>query len=457
VSAVNLLTPILNGGIQNINFVNGRVLTAEDMTAERTATLQRQRLMGNCVGDGIASGLEVTLSAGSVAYGQQVVHITAGVAVNRNGDVLQLAADTDVTLAATLPSASVNGLFAACAPPQTQLTNPGIYLLTVLPASGYQGQAPVALLNSSGVATSCSSRYTTAGVQFRLSLVTLASTGTGVQPALYALANQVQTQLNSGTSAATLAPQLSQLRNGLAYACFGIDQLEAYSANPFIFLSQTPSFGLVDQARSAGTLTDCEVVLALLYWTPGGVQFIDLWSVRRRIAQESVSQQWPLFVGDRRRSQAEAMFLQFEEQTQSLLATASNPAAITADAYFMFLPPAGILPVTGDGITAVTGTPSLPAFDTPAFFAAHASKDIATTDGDLLREIFSSALDHDPVQLANIGEIQLYLVWENLQAVNQGAATPLAILFASPALPYRGIARFGTAKWSLSRFAPRVI
>jgi len=32
-SPVSLLTPILNGGIQNVNFVNGRVLTASDMTA----------------------------------------------------------------------------------------------------------------------------------------------------------------------------------------------------------------------------------------------------------------------------------------------------------------------------------------------------------------------------------------------------------------------------------------
>ena len=232
-SAVNLLTPILSGGIQNINFVNGRVLTAEDMTAERTATLQRQRLMGKSVGDGVACGLEVTLSANSVAYGQQVVHITAGVAVNRNGDVMQLSSDTDVTLTATLPSVTVNGLFAPCAPPQTLLTNPGVYVLTVLPASGYQGQAPVTQLNSAGVATSCSSRYQTAGVQFRLSLVTLASTGTGLQPTLYALANQIQAQLNTGAAAATLAPQLSQLQNGLAHACFGTDTLAAYAANPF--------------------------------------------------------------------------------------------------------------------------------------------------------------------------------------------------------------------------------
>lgn len=457
-SAINLLTPILNGGIQNVNFVNGRVLTAADMTAERAANLQRQRLLGTCLGDGVAWGLEVTLSPSSAAFGTQVVHVTAGVSVNRNGDILQLASDTDVTLAALAQATPANSaLFAPCQPPQTQLTNPGIYLLTLLPASGYQGQAPVTQLNSGGVGTSCTSQFSTAGVQFRLAPITLASTGTGLQPTLYVLANQIQTQLNSNVSAASLAPALSQLRNGLAYACFGVEQWEAYPANPFEFLSASPSLGLIDQARSAGLLTGCEVALALLYWTPGGLQFIDLWSVRRRLTAGAITDQWPLLVGDRRRSDAEAMFLQFEDQVQSILAGGTNLASVTADSYFMYLPPAGILPVTSDGISAVTGTPATPAFDLPAFFGAHASKDVATTDGDLLRAIFSTALDYEPIQLAETGEIQLYLVWENLQAVNGGSTGQLALLFASPAMRYQGIARFGSAQWNRSRFAPRVI
>jgi hypothetical protein len=465
-SAVSLLTPILNGGIQNVNFVNGRVLTAADMTAERTANLQRQRLLGTCVGNGVACGLEVTLSASSVANGQQVVHVTAGLAVNRNGDVLQLPSDTDLTLTAPAQAATANsGLFVACQPPQTQLSNPGIYVLTVMPASGYQGQVPVTQLNSGGVGTSCTSQYATAGVQFRLAQITLASTGTGLQPTLYALANQIQGQLNNNASAASVAPALSQFRNGLAYACFGVEQLEAYPANPFEFLSQTPSYGLIDQARSAGLLTDCEVDLALLYWTPGGLQFIDMWSVRRRLTHGAITEQWPLLAGDRRRSEAESMFLQFQDQVQSIIANTSDPSSVTADTYFMYLPPAGVVPVTGDGITVVTGTPSTPAFDMAGFFGAHASQDVATTDGDLLRNLFFTALDYEPIQLLP-GEIQLYLVWENLQAINAGSTAQLALAFASPAIRYQGIARFtpsadtagaGTARWGLSRFAPDVI
>jgi hypothetical protein len=466
-SSIGLLTPILNGGIQNVNFVSGRVLTASDLTAERTANLQRQRLLGTCVGSGVANGLEVTLSASSVPYGQQVVHVTAGLAVNLNGDLLQLPNDTDVTLTAPTQTTAANaGLFAVCEPPRTQLTNPGIYVLTIMPASGYQGQVPVTQLNSGGVGTSCTSQYATAGVQFRLVQITLTSSGSGLQPTLYLLANQIQSELNNNASAASVASALSQLQNGLAYACFGIEQLEAYPATPFEFVSQTASYGLIDQARNLGLLTACEIPIALLFWTPAGVQFLDLWSVRRRLTQSAITPHWPLLEGDRRRSEAEAMLLQFEDHVQSLLSSSTNISSVAVDSYFLYLPPAGILPVTSDGISIVTGTPSTNAFDMPTFFAAHASKDIATTDGDLVREIFTTALDYEPMLLAQTGEMQLYVIWENVQYVNSNANAQLALVFASPAMRYQGVARFvpstdiaggGTARWSLSRFAPHVI
>jgi hypothetical protein len=459
-SAVNLLSPILNGGIQNVNFINGSVLTAENLTTERAATLQRQRLLGNCVGDGVGCGLEVTLSPSSVSYGTQVVNVTAGVAVNRSGDVLHLPCATDVTLTASLPTTSSNGgLFAPCQPPTTQLANLGIYVLTIMPASGYQGSFPVAQLNSGGVAVSCSSQYTVGGVQFRLAQYTLSSTST-LQSNLLALGNQIQSQLNSGTSAASLAPSLSQLRNGLAHVCFGTETLATYSANPFPPASHASSFdsyGLIDTLRGAGQITNCEVPLAIMYWTQSGIQFVDMWSVRRPVSSAGPSEYWPLWSGRRRQTEELSCFLQFQDQVQSILSGPTGPSTVAVDSYFLFLPPAGIIPVTRDGISSVTGTPATPALDMPTFFAAHASQDVATTDGDLLRGLFAEALDYEPIDLTETGKIQLYLVWENLQVVNQSGGVPLALLFASPALRYQGIARFGTAMWNLSRFAPRVI
>jgi hypothetical protein len=461
VSAVNLLSPVLDGGVQNVNFVNGRVLTADDLTAERRANLLRQRLLGQCVGDGVDFGLSVKVSPASVAFGQQVVTVTAGVALNRNGEVLQLASDTAVTLATPPQAGPANaGLFEPCAPPQTELTNPGIYVLTIMPASGFQGQVPVVQLNSGQVATSCNSAFATAGVQFRMPPVSLDTAGSSLQNALFQLANQIQSQLVNNASQASVAPALSQLRNGLAYACFGTEQVEQYAVDPLSFLSQTmpfSSYGLVDQARGAGLLTDCEVPLALLYWTPAGVQFLDMWSVRRRITREPVTRKLPLLEGDRRVSESEAMLLQFEDQVQSLLAATTGLNAISVDSYFLFLPPVGMVAVTGNGIRAVTTSTPLAGFDLGTFFGAHASQEVATTDGALLRDLFQDALYHEPIQLATAGKIQLYLVWENLLAVNGGGSEALAVVFADGSLRYRGIARFGKARFGSSRFAPRVI
>jgi hypothetical protein len=440
-SAVTLLSPILNGGIQNVNFVNGRVLTAEDMTAERTATLQRQRLLGNCVGDGVHAGLEVTLSSSSVAYGQQTVHVTAGVAVNRNGDVMQLPSDTDLTLAATLPTAPTNGgLFKVCQPPQTQLTNPGIYVLTILPASGYQEQVPVAQLNSAGVANSCSSRFATAGVQFRLTLVSLTSTGSGLQPTLYALANQIQTQLNAGASAVTMTPLLSQFRNGLAHVCFGTEALAGYAANPFPPTSQDSpldTYGLIDSLRTANLMTDCEVPLAIMYWSLQGIQFIDLWSVRRPVFAATASEFWPVFGGRRRMVEGLAMFLQFQEQIAGLLSALGTAAlSVAATEYFYYLPSAGFLPVGNVNPSA--------GFDYIEFFSNRTYRNPVFMEGARLDALFRAAFNYPPIDLSNKEMLWVYQVRENQEAIdnNSTPAPPLYMVFTSGRVGFQGEAQY---------------
>jgi hypothetical protein len=417
--------------------------------------------MGNCVGDGVASGLEVTLSASSVAYGQQVVHVTAGVAVNRNGDVLQLAADTDVALTATLASASVNGLFAPCAPPQTQLTNPGVYLLTVLPASGYQGQVPVTQLNSSGVATSCSSRYTTAGVQFRLSLVTLATTGTGLQQTLYALANQIQTQLNTGTAtAATLAPQLSQLQNGLAHACFGTDTLATYAVNPFAGLPQASSFetyGLVDAQRNGGLITNCEVPLALAYWSQQGIQFVDVWSVRRPVFAATASEEWPIFGGRRRLVEGLAIFLQFQDQLNALMQSATSATTLTSIAatnYFQFLPAAGLLPLLSS--QSSTGFTYSQFFSNRTYRCAKTSAGVcgpAFMEGAKLDQLVHSSFLYPPIDLSGQEMIWLYWVRENMEpAAGQTSTAQPYVIFTNGHIPNQGTAQFDLNYWGYANF-----
>jgi len=439
-SSVGLLTPILNGGIRNVNFVNGRVLTADDLTAERAANLQRQRLIATAVGDGVACGLEVTLSPSSVPYGNQVAHVTAGLAVNRNGDMLQLPGDTDIHLNATLPAAATNGgLFQVCQPPQTQLTNPGIYVLTIMPASGYQGLAPVTQLNSSGVATSCTSQFATAGVQFRLAPVNLATTGTGLQQTLYALGNNIQSQLNNGVSTATLAPQLSQFRNGLAYACFGVEALAGYAANPFAGLPQASaldSYGLIDDQRNAGLITDCEVPLALAYWSQQGIQFLDMWSVRRPVIPQGASEQWPLSSERRRSGEGLAMFLQFQDQIANLASTLGTAAfsSVAATTYFYYLPPAGFIQV---------GNPRM-GFDFIEFFSSLTYRNPIFIEGTKIEPLLHAAFLYPPIDLSTREMLWVYQVRENQQAIdNNGAGAPAEyMVFTNGQISFQGKPRY---------------
>jgi len=56
VSAVKVLEPVLDGGIENTNFFNGRLLTAEDLKAEQKAGRLHRRKLGCALGEGVAWG-----------------------------------------------------------------------------------------------------------------------------------------------------------------------------------------------------------------------------------------------------------------------------------------------------------------------------------------------------------------------------------------------------------------
>jgi len=70
------------------------------------------------------------------------------------------------------------------------------------------------------------------------------------------------------------------------------------------------------------------------------------------------------------------------------------------------------------------------------------------------------AMYHEPIKLADTSRanrVQLYRVWENVQAFQAQQTNQLVLVFASHTLPYRGVARFGYANFDISRFAPIVI
>ena len=50
-SAVELQNPILDGGIRSVNFFNGRLLTARDLSREQDANREATNRLGQALGD----------------------------------------------------------------------------------------------------------------------------------------------------------------------------------------------------------------------------------------------------------------------------------------------------------------------------------------------------------------------------------------------------------------------
>jgi hypothetical protein len=433
----NLTEAILDGGIYSINFFNGRLLAGEDLSQEQGANSEARRRIGLAIGDGIAFGLEVSESVDASKPNAPVVTVKAGLAINRQGNILELTADTDVSL--LVPDSTGTGasrtLFATCQPPGSYIAGAGVYLLTIAPATGTQGLAPVSGLGN--VAASCNVRYNIDGVQFRLIAVNLP---------IEILQDSVH------------------LRNVLAHLCFGSSDIlvQTFAFNP---LSDALSggYGLLDTLRQsggtqAGCLTDADVPLAMIYWTvDNGIEFVDRWSVRRRITRPSPETHWPLLIGDRRLSEAEATFLQFEDQIRDISTNEVDKMnSMVATQRFTTLPPLGFLPMAGGG--------SISGFDFDTFFGTFSQRPlssgtIAMMNGNLLRPLLQEALYHDPISLIGpntSNKIQLYSIWENVLAVQNGQTDQLTLVFASSTLTYRGVARFGYANLGMSRFPQTV-
>jgi hypothetical protein len=372
---------VVDQGIKNSYYFNGRLLTASALADDQLAQRQQRQQLGQAIGDGVVRGFEVTVIANGATTGVPILAVTSGLALNRLGQAVALAVDAQLALtrqaAATVVPAD---LFADCAgPPAGPLeTGNGVYVLLACPASAYQDQVPKRDLGQDGRVAGCGSRYVVEGLIFRLEPIDfdkLTQLGAATREAIASL-------LPSADPAAQ-----SRLRNWLAHVCFGteeifrtvgsIEGLEGFPADPFLLVAdQAPyhsaytTYGALDALRASGQLGDDDVPLALVCWTQAGVQFVDAWSVRRPVVGPFAREPWPLVLGPRRRAEAEATFLQFEHQVQDLLLSGANLSSITATSRFVYLPAAGYLPVGGSRFnrdTFFAGLPTVRAAADPAF------------------------------------------------------------------------------------------
>lgn len=448
-----LLTPILQGGIQYVNFINGQLLSAEDLSNEQVANRQVHTELGQGIGAGIISGFQVRSSTSAGAT-PNTLTVSAGLAANRNGQILALPSDIDVVLGTqALQPTAQTGLFTECSAPgaqaQPNLTGIGAFVLTVSPASGFEGLAPTSVVSGVGDGgAACRSRYVVAGIKFALVPINL----TNVPWISAATSTRISTLMAQADPAS-----LSLLRNLLAHLCFGTEERIGFATNPYGWLDTTapvfPAYRALDRLRSLGGITDCDVPLALVFWTGSGVQFVDLGAARRRPLLGPPPPSWPLepaggypFVG-------EAISVQFQEQVAALTAPptpVAQLAQVTATAYFRYLPAAGILPIQG--------TITQRGFGYPTFFNTLTYRQPVTIEGALVEGILRESLAYPPVDLTSGNTLFLYWVRENQQAIAAGmaagGATPQPyLLFTSGFLPYRGSAHFDLSHFDYANFA----
>ncbi len=414
-NSVELLQPVLEGGLRSVRFFNGRLLTSEDLSQEQNANREGLRRLAQAMGDGVASGLEVSETAGSTPA-VPVLNIKAGLAVNRLGQTLKLSTQTDVSLVRQSFADQGSGgssIFKDCQQFQAgvYVAGAGVYLLTICPAQGSEGRVSASGLGNNPV--TCNTRYNVEGIQFRL------------------------LQLNLPNAELS---NIELLRNRIAYRCFGVEDLKWTAGNPLGL--QPENYGLLDALRP-DTLTDCDVPLAVLYWTAtGGVQFVDMWSVRRRLTAPGHGGRWSLLSDDRRASESEAMWQQFQEQVDELVAR-PNPEMFKATSFFQYLPPIGLLPLK---------TSTLKGFNPATFFAGRILPPPSYIDAAELRALFMQAAWHDPVELAKGEAFWVYRVWQNAQDAAANSGVQPCLVFTSPCMNRVGASRFDVARFDLSTF-----
>jgi hypothetical protein len=382
------LDSILDGGIANPNFFNGRVLTAQDLRDAQRADRDRVRRLGQVLEPGVAAGLLV-----GKAENNRDLTVSAGLALNRLGATLLLPRDQVLPLVGTAPeSAGTDSPFAPCSPTDPSLVGgvaSGFYLLAITAATGLStSRAPTSSLNGGDIA--CAARYEMDGVQLKLIVI----------PPV----------LPDGTQWQQDPPTI--LRAALVAACFGLPGLLSIAPDPF---AAPPRYGLVDQLRANGSLLDCDVPLAVLRWRDQAIEMIDQWAVRRAPAlaaglgayppptgPSSGADAFPQHADSRREVEARALLLQFQTQLEALRTTLADPPGTVASAHFTHLPAAGYLPLRADGRPR--------GFDWPTFFGLPTTPPPTELDPAYLRDLFHRSFFVDPIPLTGSPAIDLFTV-----------------------------------------------
>lgn len=457
-SIKQLLDPILDQGIRHTHFFEGRLLTGEDLRNQQQANRQHDRRTGKAIGAGIIQGLEVKLEQDGSDGTSPQVRVSKGLAINGEGEIVGLpTTDIKLTLSRTIGTVEVEQAdFYLCSGPPGNQHIPngvGIYLLLMSPAAAYKERAPKSGLGDEGVVKGCGSRYIQEGVQFRTVQVTtemLISMPGVTEVTRDILKTDLLDPANPiGTDASDL-PRLSRLRNMLAHLCFASERVDAYSLGPFEQtngLSPLASYGVIDELFKQNEINDCDIPLALMYWTLNGIAFVDNWSVRRQLTGcFNAKGQSSYEAGLRDVMVAKATVSQFQQQLDDLIDTLPDPSVITAHNYFHFLPSLGVLPLAEDV--------GLPGLNYQTFLGDLLQKEPVHIDAAHLFGLVQESYDYPVIPIASKELIWLYLIRQNRLDIDNGVTgVQTHLVFTNGHMLFRGHARFNLARWDYSNYS----
>lgn len=413
----DLNDPILEGGLRRIPFFNGRVLTAEDLQTEQAANATERRRLGRALGTGVLEGLFVERGAGEPP---RTVSVGAGRALAPSGRVVDLPVDVELSIVSQVErpgTAGTSGRFADCSSQEVVVTSgTGAYLLVVEPAAEERGRTPRVRLGD-GAAAECAAQFRVEGARLRLlPLELFRFSSSPLREELRARAQAVSEARQQGEPPSET--DVSMLRSLLAHACLGTATTAGGGASlTDAFRGRgTPAlqYGPLDRLRQDDALSDDAVPLGLLYWVRDRIQFVDVWSVRRRVHHRAA--QGPPPATDRRRAEAEAAVFQFHDHLDALDPPRSAFGGLTAKQYFAYLPPVGVVeadtappiyrrlnltvmraPFFGEIEPSRSGEPTLPPL--PAFFEGVTVRGPSFLERPRLRPLVDEALRYPALAL----------------------------------------------------------
>jgi hypothetical protein len=324
-------TGFVTHGIPHVSFWNGRVLTAEDLRDEQLANQSGRTQLGRVIGSGVVSGFEVY-------QGKPETHVEVrpGLAIDGEGQVVELPVDVDLALVVPPDLASGDGWFTACDPVTSNSpTGTGLYLLVVRPTSQPKSTTAGIAAFGSGVATECGPKYAVEGVSFRLIGLNAAD--------LAADAGHDSPDIDRVTGLGT-SNEHALARNVLAHVFLDTLAWVDRFADPFGAPPEEVEFGTLTRLRKS--LLHCEVPIAILTWTSGGVGLVDTWAVRRPPLGEPAFTAIQGLGSTRREHLGRAAFAQFQDHLAALLSEAGfDRSNFRVSDRFRYLPAAGLIPV----------------------------------------------------------------------------------------------------------------